>query len=143
MTTYNGSLYRERFSTRLEQALKIRNMKQIDLAKKTGIGRSAISQYLSGFFEPRQDNIFKIAQALSVSEAWLMGFDVEMEAVPYTSKANEDAYLKNAMNEISRQDSRLAKLIDSYMNLTDQGRDILIGYADGLLKSGKENYSKN
>ena len=118
MTTYNGSLYRDRFCDRLKQAMEIKNMRQIDLAKKTGIGRSAISQYLSGLFEPRQEYIFKIAQALNVSEAWLMGFDVEMDSVPYTSVANEDIYLKKVMNEISRQDSQLAKLIDSYMNLT-------------------------
>ena len=72
-----------------------------------------------------------------------MGFDVEMDSVPYTSTANEDIYLKKAMNEISRQDPQLAKLIDSYMNLTEQGRDILLGYADGLLVNGKNNYSKN
>ncbi len=143
MTTYNGSLYRDRFCNRLKQAMEIKNMRQIDLSKKTGIGRSAISQYLSGLFEPRQEYIFKIAQALNVSEAWLMGFDVEMDSVPYTSTANEDIYLKKAMNEISRQDPQLAKLIDSYMNLTEQGRDILLGYADGLLVNGKNNYSKN
>ena len=55
MTTYNGSLYRDRFCNRLKQAMEIKNMRQIDLSKKTGIGRSAISQDLSGHSEPTQE----------------------------------------------------------------------------------------
>ena len=54
-------------------------MKQSELCNLTGIPKSAISQYISGAFEPKQDRIFLIAQALDVSEAWLMGFDVPME----------------------------------------------------------------
>lgn len=64
---------------RLRQALSIRNMKSIELAEKTGLSRSAISQYLSGYTAPKSDRIYKICQALNVSEAWLLGFDVPME----------------------------------------------------------------
>jgi transcriptional regulator with XRE-family HTH domain len=54
-------------------------MKQSELCAKTKIPKSAMSQYISGSFEPKQDRIYLIAQALSVSEAWLMGYDVPME----------------------------------------------------------------
>lgn len=143
MSLYSGSNYREKFSTRLAEALKQRGMRQIDLCNATGIGRSAISQYLSGFNEPKQDYIFKIATALKVSEAWLMGFDVEMDSQPHTSRSNEDFYLKEMMNEISKQDPRLAKLIDSYMNLNDKGKELLSDYAEKLLTNGVKNHSKN
>ena len=66
-------------SKRIARALSIRNMKQTDLCNITGIPKSAMSQYISGAFEPKQDRIFLIANALDVSEAWLMGFDVPME----------------------------------------------------------------
>lgn len=66
-------------SERLKLALEIRNMKQIDLVTATGIGKSSISTYLSGEYEPKQRNIYKISKALDVSEAWLMGEDVPME----------------------------------------------------------------
>ena len=66
-------------SKRIAKALSLRNMKQSDLCNITGIPKSAMSQYISGAFEPRQDRIFLIANALDVSEAWLMGFDVPME----------------------------------------------------------------
>ena len=64
---------------RIKQALNIRGMKQSELCEITKIPKSAISQYISGAFEPKQDRVYLIAQALNVSEAWLMGFDVPME----------------------------------------------------------------
>ena len=70
---------KEKCSTRLAKALAIRGMKQFELCEKTGIPKSAISQYLSGLFEPKQDRLYIIAQALNVDPVWLMGFDVPME----------------------------------------------------------------
>ncbi len=64
---------------RMKEALAMRGMKQSDLVALTGIGKSSISTYLTGEYEPKQRNIYKIAQALNVSEAWLMGFDVPMK----------------------------------------------------------------
>lgn len=67
------------FSDRLKTAIEKRAIRQTDLCEKTGIGKSAMSQYLSGAFKPKQQNLYKLAQALDVSEAWLMGYDVSME----------------------------------------------------------------
>ena len=54
-------------------------MKQSELCEKTKIPKSAISQYLSGAFEPKQDRLHIIANALDVDPVWLMGYDVPME----------------------------------------------------------------
>lgn len=67
------------FSKRLRTAMTLRNMQQVDLVEKTKLGKSAISQYVSGKYEPKQKAIYLIAKALDVNEAWLMGFDVDME----------------------------------------------------------------
>ena len=75
-------MYEERKSNcaeRISTALQIRKMKQADLCLRTNIPKSAISQYVSGAFEPKQDRIYLISKALNVSEAWLMGYDVPME----------------------------------------------------------------
>lgn len=75
-------MYEERKSNcseRIATALAIRNMKQAELCERTKIPKSAISQYISGAFEPKQDRIYLIAKTLNVSEAWLMGYDVPME----------------------------------------------------------------
>lgn len=61
------------FKDRLEQALKMRNMKPADLARLTGIGEGAISQYRKGAYKATQRNLEKIAKVLDVSIPWLMG----------------------------------------------------------------------
>ncbi len=69
----------ESCASRINKALAIRGMKQVDLSEKTGIPKSAISQYCAGSFKPKQQRLFLIAEALNVDEAWLMGLDVPME----------------------------------------------------------------
>lgn len=64
---------------RLKEAMDVRHIRAIDLSQITGIGKSAISQYLSGKVNPKQDKVYALARALDVSESWLMGLDVEME----------------------------------------------------------------
>ena len=64
---------------RIKIALTIRGMKQSELCQLTKIPKSAISQYISGAFEPKQDRIYLISKALNVTELWLMGLDVPME----------------------------------------------------------------
>ncbi len=75
-------MYKERVATcahRIAQALSIRKMRQADLCSILKIPKSSLSQYLKGDYEPKQDRIYQMAQALGVSEAWLMGYDVPME----------------------------------------------------------------
>lgn len=66
-------------SMRIKKALEIRDMKQTDLCRMTGIPKSAISEYLSGAYEPKQDKLLLIAKALRVDPVWLMGYNVSME----------------------------------------------------------------
>ena len=68
------------FNQRLKQAITIRNISQTELCSRTGIPKSAMSQYLSGAFKPKQKRTYLLAKALNVNEAWLMGYeDVPME----------------------------------------------------------------
>lgn len=70
---------RDACGNRIRIALNIRRMKQSELCQITKIPKSALSQYISGCYEPKQDRIYLIAKTLDVSEAWLMGYDVPME----------------------------------------------------------------
>ena len=67
------------FAVRLKEALTAKNIKPSDLAKKTGIGKSSISDWLAGRYEAKQDKVYRIADALDINEAWLMGQEVPME----------------------------------------------------------------
>ena len=71
---------------RLCERLKTCGLRPIDLSRKTGIPKSAISYYMSGRSVPKSDRIYLISQALDVSEAWLMGFDVPEPRDPEQKK---------------------------------------------------------
>lgn len=68
---------------RIKEALELRGMKQSELVEKTGIDKGQMSSYLSGRYKPKQENLNLIANALSVDEAWLIGYDVPMERENY------------------------------------------------------------
>ena len=66
---------KEKFIERLNSILQKRNLSQADLSKMTGIRSSSISDWLNGKYEPKQDKISIIAEALNVSPVWLIGYD--------------------------------------------------------------------
>lgn len=68
----------ESFNSRLKIAMEYKNVKPADLSKMTGIGKSSISQWLSGKYSAKQDKIFIIAEALNINPSWLIGADVPM-----------------------------------------------------------------
>ena len=82
-------------AARIREGMELKCMKQADLVKMTGIGKSSISTYLSGEYEPKQKNIYKIAKALDVNEAWLMGFDVSPERS--NIEPDTDAHYENIL----------------------------------------------
>lgn len=75
------------FANRISQALHARAMRQTDLCRQAKIPKSSLSLYLSGAYEPKQDRVSKISEALNVSEFWLMGYDVPMDRHAYVDDA--------------------------------------------------------
>lgn len=67
------------FNERLKQAMQLKKITQSELCEITGIPKSAMSQYVSGAFAPKQKRTYLIAKALDVNEAWLLGYDVPIE----------------------------------------------------------------
>ena len=61
------------FKDRLEEALKLRDMKPAELARASGVTEGAISQYRKGAYNATQRNLEKIARVLRVQIPWLMG----------------------------------------------------------------------
>lgn len=66
------------FSNRLKQAMALRGKKQVDLIRAADgqgikLGKSYVSQYVSGKTVPRADIMCFLAQALQVDVAWLRG----------------------------------------------------------------------
>ena len=78
---------------RLKYAMELRGVSQAELCKKTDICKSSVSTYLKGSYEPKQHNIYKMAQVLRVSPDWLAGRDVPIDSAPNL----DDAALKFAL----------------------------------------------
>lgn len=60
-----------------------KNITGKELARRSGVSASSISDYLNDKYEAKQDNIFLISKALNVSPSWLMGLidDEEMKNI--------------------------------------------------------------
>ncbi len=75
---------RESFADRLKTAMNEKGIKQVDLiryAQEQGVklGKSHISQYVSGKTVPRADMVQFLAGALQVTPDWLNGNDLTLE----------------------------------------------------------------
>lgn len=104
------------FHIRLQQAMDMRKINQTELCEKTGIPKSAMSQYISGAFKPKQKRTYLLAQALDVDEAWLMGYDVPMERI---ISNNTDLLLQDNYNPLEyRSSSDVVKYLRESKNMT-------------------------
>lgn len=127
---------------RICQALRIRSMKQAELSERTGIPKSAISQYCSGAFKPKQQRLFTIAKVLNVDEAWLMGLDVPMErnstheGGQYQTVPLFDNIGGIAENIVSRMqlDSPMLALLAAFERLNEKGRRVAVERVEELGK---------
>ena len=127
------------FSQRLREAMYIRRLNQTDLHSLTGIGKSSISTYLKGDYKAKQDKVDLLAKVLSVSPAWLMGYDVPMESVRpknnYTPTSPPHAYLRepNHMGlEPITYTAKQQTLLAETASFSDEQYDKLFDYINFL-----------
>lgn len=115
---------KDKCSNRIKEALQAKNMKAIELSKKTGISKSMISEYLHDKYTPKQNNLFLIAKALGVSPAWLMGYDVPMYDISAASQIPDwfswasiksDEIHNNAVDLIEKLQEKYPNDKDVYM----------------------------
>lgn len=111
------------FAERFDEALKIRDVKPAEFARKTGISESVISQYRSGRYVPKQKRLELFSELLQVSIPWLMGGDTPME-------------LPQPVSQIASAHP----LMQIYDNLNKLGQERLMQYAEDL--SGNDKYKK-
>lgn len=113
-------------SNRIRIAMNNAGKKQVDIVMETGIDKGAMSNYVNGKYEPKQDAIYKIAKCLNVSEMWLWGYDCPMER-PASQRENDE--LVDLIDRLQTDKgfrslvSKLNKLnpskLESIMNLLD------------------------
>lgn len=64
---------------RLRELLEYLQISQTEFCNRCGLNQSALSNYLNGDREPRQDKLSMIADAFDIDPGWLMGYDIPMK----------------------------------------------------------------
>ncbi len=98
------------FAERLKYYMDEAGMKQTELVEKSQISKSTISEYLSGTYEPKQRNIYKLAVALGIKPSQLMGI-----SGPRIVKLPSEPRIELSPPE--------CELIKKYRQLDDDGKD--------------------
>ena len=78
------------FQERFKQCIKEKNIKQVQLARGTGITPSSISDWLKGKYTPKQDKLIILAKFLEVNPNWLMGINETKNIENIETNLSED-----------------------------------------------------
>lgn len=141
------------FHQRLEQALMMRDMKPADLARKTGIGEGAISQYRKGAYKASQRNLEKISKALCVPIPWLMGASDDL-SLPFAGGKGGDGLVaagrgpqtagakESGPAAVSDAEAALDReLLSRLLQLTSAEREVVSSFVQSLLSLRDQNSS--
>ena len=88
-------------------------MTAAELANASGINKSSLSRYLTGENIPRSKAIGKMAQALNVSPAWILGYNVTIDG---------KTVIEIDLNNLSEENR--TRLQAYYQALLDSQKDI-------------------
>lgn len=160
----------ERSSTskRLRQIMSERNLRQVDILEKSKpfqkqlgvkMGRSALSQYVTGKSKPDDKKLYLLSKTLNVSEAWLMGYDVERKRVPDNERksiSNEQPEILPIYNKLEKprqekvlsyakeqlEEQNNSKII-SIFDKSQDGEDYITDYVEGLVAAGHGTFQED
>lgn len=121
---------------RIVEILDYFGISQTELCKRTGIQKSALSNYLNGDREPRQNQISLIADPFGINPTWLMGYDVPMFYPEDTPQAQEirNSYLTNTF-KLSEDEKQL---IEAFRMLGKQKQETFLTSIIANAKKGQD-----
>lgn len=131
----NGFNRTDTTANRLKIAMEQAGKRQTDLVRETGIDKGAMSNYLKGKYEPKQDVVYKLAVALNVSEMWLWGYDCKKERVQEEIKKEPEKMAQLHIEMI--EDVDLADLFQDFKLLDARERKIVQNLAHSLAETKK------
>ena len=155
-------------SARLRQLMSETGLRQVDILDKSKpfqkqlgvkMGRSALSQYVTGKSKPDDKKLYLLSKTLGVSEAWLMGYDVEKKRVPdneRNSTSNEQVEILPIYNKLEkpRQEKVLSYAKDqleeqessniiSIFNKPQDDEGYITDYVEGLVAAGHGTFQED
>ena len=123
------------------------------------MGRSALSQYVTGKSKPDDKKLYLLSKTLGVSEAWLMGYDVEKKRVPDNERnsiSNEQPEILPIYNKLEkpRQEKVLSYAKDqleeqessniiSIFDKPQEDEDYITDYVEGLVAAGHGTFQED
>lgn len=113
---------------RIKELMNYYNINQTELCKRTGIQKSALSNYLNGDREPRQKQVSLLADPFNVNPAWLMGYDVPM----FLNEVNANEAYEHLL-VLYERNIKIKELINLYLNVPFDIQDAVIN----LLKAAQ------
>lgn len=155
-------------SARLRQLMSETGLRQVDILDKSKpfqkqlgvkMGRSALSQYVTGKSKPDDKKLYLLSKTLGVSEAWLMGYDVEKKRVPDNERnsiSNEQPEILPIYNKLEkpRQEKVLSYAKDqleeqessniiSIFDKPQEDEDYITDYVEGLVAAGNGTFQED
>lgn len=116
------------FRNRLEEAMRLRGKRAIDIVNATGISESAMSQYRKGMIEPKREKLMALAEYLRVDPTWLMGLDVPMETTVHYDYIFDTTPEETNILELYRQaDPETQEMIKKFLAYAEkmkEGKDV-------------------
>lgn len=124
---------------RLKEALTDRNLSAQELADKSNVSKSSISQYVNGTSKPSNISAGKLATVLGVNPLWLMGFDVEKFEV--LKKEDPTYYMDDETKQIAQQiydNPTLKSLFDMSSKMTPERLKAHVEFMKSLMGDNNE-----
>lgn len=117
-----------------------------------------MSQYVTGKSKPDDKKLYLLSKTLNVSEAWLMGYDVEKKRIPDSERnsiSNEQPEILTIYNQLEeprqekvlgfanaqldeQESSKVASIFEKVSN-----EDYIIDYVEGLVAAGHGTFQED
>ena len=120
----------ESMGVRIKKLRLENNMTLEELGNKVGVGKSTVRKWENGMIaNMRRDKIAKLAEALNVSPAYLMGWNESSAplVVDYQKPDQEGCY--------QRMSEYTARFLDLYNQLSSTNKGKVVSYTKGLLST--------
>ena len=100
-----------------------------EFIRRTGIGKSSVSQYVNGTNSPGNITAVKIGDAFNLNPMWVMGFDVPMEKADPVKVAVETGTILGK----AARDPKQIELLGNYQKLNEDGRKEVLNHMDYVM----------
>lgn len=133
---------KEIFANRLKTAMERKGMKQVDLIRAAAaggvkLGKSHMSQYVSGKTFPRADILRFLADTLKVSEEWLSGRD-SLENLNGKAEKETDTVENNHKSKSGGTNMRVFKKSSKLDNVLYDVRGPVVDEAARMEEAGTQ-----